>query len=80
MAVGRLMRVFRTLREEHELILKLKGLMPGHRIPPGALIRGAEGLEKFLNKFQSTKELDAVNEKRPSNSLCTVETSDEVIV
>eukprot|EP01054_Gregarina_sp_Poly1_P005200 Gregarina_sp_Poly_1__5199@NODE_2755_length_1756_cov_109_474837_g1641_i1_p2_GENE_NODE_2755_length_1756_cov_109_474837_g1641_i1NODE_2755_length_1756_cov_109_474837_g1641_i1_p2_ORF_typecomplete_len145_score32_54GAD/PF02938_14/5_7e02GAD/PF02938_14/0_85_NODE_2755_length_1756_cov_109_474837_g1641_i113211719 len=66
-AVGRLMRVLRTLREQHELIVRLKGVTPGHRIPPGALIRGEEGLQSELQKFMSAKELDAVNERRPQH-------------
>eukprot|EP01057_Protomagalhaensia_wolfi_P005730 Protomagalhaensia_wolfi_Nauph_80__5729@NODE_68_length_4033_cov_20_317977_g54_i0_p1_GENE_NODE_68_length_4033_cov_20_317977_g54_i0NODE_68_length_4033_cov_20_317977_g54_i0_p1_ORF_typecomplete_len491_score86_20Metallophos/PF00149_28/5_5e37Metallophos_2/PF12850_7/7_2e05_NODE_68_length_4033_cov_20_317977_g54_i05452017 len=64
-AVGRLMRVLRTLREQNELIVRLKGVTPGHRIPPGALIRGEEGLQSELQKFLSAKELDAINERRP---------------
>lgn len=82
------MRVFRTLRQQNELIVQLKGVTPGHRIPPGALLRGVEGLKSGmivrcrsnanytcsdrvffyipeLQKFQSAKELDLLNERRP---------------
>lgn len=64
-SVARLMRVFRTLREQHELIVQLKGVTPGHRIPPGALLKGEEGLKDELEKFQKAKQLDLLNERRP---------------
>lgn len=60
-SVARLMRVFRTLRQQHELIVQLKGVTPGHRIPPGALLKGEEGLKDgaafplpFLYRFHQT--------------------------
>lgn len=67
-AVGRLMRVLRTLREQHELIVKLKGVVPGHKLPTGTLLSGEEGIHNELQKFLSAKELDAVNERRPAGS------------
>lgn len=66
-SVGRLMRVFRTLRKENELIVQLKGCSPGYRIPVGLLLSGKEGLENELEKFTKVKEIDSINEKRPSN-------------
>lgn len=44
-AIGRLARVLRTIREQNELIVKLKGVTPGHRIPAGALLNGEQGLQ-----------------------------------
>lgn len=64
-SVGRLMRVFRTLRKENELIVQLKGCSPGYRIPVGLLLSGKQGLENELEKFTKVKEIDSVNEKRP---------------
>lgn len=64
-SVARLMRVFRTLRQQNELIVQLKGVTPGHRIPPGALLKGEEGLKNELQKFQNAKQLDLLNERRP---------------
>ncbi|PHJ17659.1 protein phosphatase 2b catalytic calcineurin family phosphatse superfamily protein [Cystoisospora suis] len=43
-SVGRLMRVFKTIRQENELIVRLKGCTPGHRIPVGLLLQGREGI------------------------------------
>ncbi|ANQ05894.1 Serine/threonine-protein phosphatase [Plasmodium coatneyi] len=66
-SVGRLMRVFRTLRKENELIVQLKGCSPGYRIPVGLLLQGKEGLENELEKFTKAKQIDSINEKRPPN-------------
>ncbi|SBT86996.1 serine/threonine protein phosphatase 2B catalytic subunit A, putative [Plasmodium malariae] len=66
-SVGRLMRVFRTLRKENELIVQLKGCSPGYRIPVGLLLSGKEGLENELEKFTKVKQIDSINEKRPPN-------------
>ncbi|GAW79006.1 serine/threonine protein phosphatase 2B catalytic subunit A [Plasmodium gonderi] len=66
-SIGRLMRVFRTLRKENELIVQLKGCSPGYRIPVGLLLQGKEGLENELEKFTKVKQIDSINEKRPPN-------------
>uniref|UniRef100_A0A8C9IJ86 Serine/threonine-protein phosphatase n=1 Tax=Piliocolobus tephrosceles TaxID=591936 RepID=A0A8C9IJ86_9PRIM len=66
-SIGRLMRVFRTLRKENELIVQLKGCSPGYRIPVGLLLRGKEGLKNELDNFKKAKEIDSINEKRPEN-------------
>eukprot|EP00922_Rhytidocystis_sp_ex-Travisia-forbesii_P002200 GHVS01003180.1.p1 GENE.GHVS01003180.1~~GHVS01003180.1.p1 ORF type:complete len:179 (+),score=33.31 GHVS01003180.1:3-539(+) len=64
-SVGRLMRVFKTLRQQNELVVQLKGCTPGHRIPVGLLLQGKEGLQNELQKFESAKKIDAMNERRP---------------
>ncbi|CDI81845.1 Serine/threonine-protein phosphatase, related [Eimeria praecox] len=67
-SVGRLMRVFKTIREENELIVQLKGCTPGDRIPVGLLIQGRQGLKDELEKFQNAKQIDAMNERRPDGA------------
>ena len=62
-----LLRMLRTLREEHDLIIKLKGFCPDNKIPKGLLIQGSEGLKSAYEKFMKTKILDSVNEKRPES-------------
>ncbi|KAF8822830.1 protein phosphatase 2B catalytic subunit, calcineurin family phosphatse superfamily protein [Cardiosporidium cionae] len=63
--VGRLMRVFRTLREENELVVQLKDCTPAHRIPVGLLVLGKQGLANHLEEFNNAKKIDAVNERWP---------------
>eukprot|EP00918_Siedleckia_nematoides_P096672 GHVU01212076.1.p1 GENE.GHVU01212076.1~~GHVU01212076.1.p1 ORF type:complete len:508 (+),score=108.41 GHVU01212076.1:110-1633(+) len=66
-AVARLLRFYQTLRKEHELVVQLKGMTPGHRIPPGALLQGKEGLKTELQKFSDVKSIDRINERRPNS-------------
>ena len=45
------MKMFRTLREENELIMKLKGFCPGNKIPRGILMQGPEALKTGKYKY-----------------------------
>ena len=76
-----MMKMFKTLREENELIMKLKGFCPGNKIPRGILMQGPEALKTgillkiifyFFNilafeRYKNAKQLDSVNEKRPNS-------------
>jgi serine/threonine-protein phosphatase 2B catalytic subunit len=42
--MSQMMRAYKTLREDHELIVQLKGLCPGNRIPHGLLMEGRPAL------------------------------------
>jgi len=63
-SVGRMCRIFSTLREEHESIILLKGLAGGS-LPQGILSQGPAAIRKIVVDFKSAKELDKANEKRP---------------
>lgn len=63
-----MMRMFRTLREERELIMKLKGFCPGNKIPKGILIQGAEALKSAFDRYTKVRKMDLVNEQRPKLS------------
>ena len=62
-----LMKMFRTLREERELIMKLKGFCPGNKIPRGILIQGPKALKSALERYKNAKKLDGDNEMMPKN-------------
>ena len=62
-----MMKMYRTLREESELIMKLKGFCPGNKIPKGILIQGPKALKTALERYSKAKQLDAVNEMMPKN-------------
>lgn len=63
-----MLRMLRTIREEQELIIKLKGFCPGNKIPKGILLQGAEALKTAYDRYTKVKSMDAVNEKRPKNN------------
>lgn len=46
LAVTRLLRMYRTLRQDHESILQLKQLTPDNQIPRGLLGKGSEEIQK----------------------------------
>ena len=64
-AVMHMMKIFKTLREEHETVLKLKGICPGHKLAPGLVMQGKAALQSELEKFEKAKFMDALNERRP---------------
>lgn len=63
--IARMARMFKTLRQENESVIKLKGVCPGHRLPPGLLLTGKAGLETELDRFDHAKNVDMINEQRP---------------
>ena len=62
-----LMKMFRTLREERELIMKLKGFCPGNKIPRGIIIQGPKALKSALERYKNAKKLDEDNEMMPKD-------------
>lgn len=57
--------MFATLKNESELLVKLKGMSPDGKIPRGLLLEGRPAIKDALREFQRAKELDKTNEKRP---------------
>ena len=64
-SIGKMAIIFKTLREEHENITKLKGLCPGYKIPPGILSGGAGAIEEAVAQFEKAKKMDRMNEGMP---------------
>jgi len=64
-SIGRMARMFKTLRQENETIIRLKGVCPGHKLAPGMLLAGKEKLQTELDMFQLAETIDAENEIRP---------------
>jgi len=65
--VGRIARMWKTLREENETVIKLKGVCPGHRLKPGLLLAGKDAMESKLDEFTRIRDMDVVNELRPGS-------------
>jgi serine/threonine-protein phosphatase 2B catalytic subunit len=65
LAMGKVARIYKTLREENENILQLKGLAGG-KVPVGILQQGAGAIQQAVTNFEGAKKCDALNEKRPA--------------
>eukprot|EP00413_Alexandrium_margalefii_P013864 CAMPEP_0204540770 /NCGR_PEP_ID=MMETSP0661-20131031/17730_1 /ASSEMBLY_ACC=CAM_ASM_000606 /TAXON_ID=109239 /ORGANISM="Alexandrium margalefi, Strain AMGDE01CS-322" /LENGTH=534 /DNA_ID=CAMNT_0051547427 /DNA_START=24 /DNA_END=1624 /DNA_ORIENTATION=+ len=66
--VARMARMFKTLRQENETVIRLKGVCPGHKLKPGLLLAGKDRLQTELDLFSHAHDIDAVNEMRPGRS------------
>ena len=64
-AMSKMMKMFKTLREDKEIIMQLKGLCPDNKVPKGLIQQGRRALEGALDSFTKAREWDIVNEKRP---------------
>jgi serine/threonine-protein phosphatase 2B catalytic subunit len=64
MAMGKVARMYKTLRQENENVLKLKGLAGGS-LPVGILQQGSGAIQDALTSFDGVKRLDKLNERRP---------------
>jgi serine/threonine-protein phosphatase 2B catalytic subunit len=65
LAVTKILRMYKTLRQESESIVALKQLTPNHKIPLGLLRDGADKIKEVLLSFETAKKADQVNEVRP---------------
>lgn len=57
--------MFTTLREDSELILKIKNISPDGKLPRGILLEGKPAIKNAAKQFNIACELDRENEKRP---------------
>ena len=64
-AMSKMIKIFKTIRDEKETIMQLKGLCPDNKIPIGLIQQGKRALEGALDSFIKAKEWDSINEKRP---------------
>lgn len=65
-AVSKMMKMLKTLREDKEVILQLKGLCPDNKIPRGLLQLGRDAIVGAVDAFRQAKEWDICNERRPN--------------
>eukprot|EP00930_Biecheleria_cincta_P014822 TRINITY_DN1258_c1_g1_i1.p1 TRINITY_DN1258_c1_g1~~TRINITY_DN1258_c1_g1_i1.p1 ORF type:complete len:550 (-),score=116.28 TRINITY_DN1258_c1_g1_i1:175-1761(-) len=66
--IAKMARMFKTLRQENETVVRLKGICPGHRLEPGLLLAGRDKLNSEQDLFSNAQGVDLVNERRPSQS------------
>ncbi len=65
--VARISKMFATLKNESEMLLKIKSMAPDGKIPRGLLLEGRPAIRDALREFANAKELDKVNERRPGH-------------
>jgi len=67
--MSKMMKMFKTLREENESVVQLKGICPDGKVPLGLLLEGKKALEAELldrkDFFTKAKKLDSMNEAMP---------------
>jgi serine/threonine-protein phosphatase 2B catalytic subunit len=64
--LAKMMKMYKTLREENELILKLKGLCNTHKLPRGLLLEGKNAIIDAIEEYGKAKTMDKNSEKRPT--------------
>ena len=67
-SVAKMNKMFTTLREDSELILKIKNISPDGKLPRGLLLEGKPAIKHAAKQFNLAQELDKENEKRPKKS------------
>jgi serine/threonine-protein phosphatase 2B catalytic subunit len=67
-SIARMARMFKTLRQENETVIRLKGVCPGHKLSPGLLLAGKDKLESELDMFSHVRNIDSENELRPEQA------------
>jgi len=65
LAASKVLVMMRTLRNEHDAIVKLKAFSPGHEIPQGLLTQGPQAIQEATGDFTQARKMDRINEKRP---------------
>lgn len=63
--LAKMMKMYKTLREENELILKLKGLCNTKKLPRGLLLEGKNAIIDAIEEYGKAKSIDKASEKRP---------------
>lgn len=64
MAIGRMSRLFRVLRQEAESLSELKA-HTGGKLPSGTLFLGTEGIRQAISTFEEARRADIINEALP---------------
>lgn len=62
---ARMQKMFSTLKDESELLIKIKGMSPDGKIPRGLLLEGRPAIRDSYREFTNAAKLDSINEKLP---------------
>lgn len=64
-AVGKMARLFKSLKNNSEILLEIKEMAPDGKIPRGLLMKGRPAIKDKFKEFLLARDLDKDNEKRP---------------
>jgi serine/threonine-protein phosphatase 2B catalytic subunit len=64
-SIAKMSRMFNVLKEESELLIKIKGMAPDGKIPRGLLLEGRPAIRDSYREFSQAIKLDKKNEKLP---------------
>ena len=64
-SVAKISKMYTVLREDSELILKIKNISPDGKLPRGLLLDGKPAIRHAAKQFNIAQQLDKENEKRP---------------
>ena len=48
LAMSRMMKIFKSLREDSEMVMQLKGLCPDNKVPAGLIMKGKEAMQEEI--------------------------------
>jgi len=65
--MARMQMMFKTLKDESEMLIKIKSMAPDGKIPRGLLLDGRPAIRDSLREFKNASEKDRNNEKMPYN-------------
>lgn len=63
--IAKMARMFKTMRQENETVLRLNGACPGHRLEAGLLLANKDKLATKGERFGLVADVDLRNEMRP---------------
>jgi len=66
LAVSKLLRMYKLLRQEHDAIVQLKQLAGTAKLKVGLLSQGSAGIKQEIASFEDARSADRVHERRPS--------------
>jgi serine/threonine-protein phosphatase 2B catalytic subunit len=67
--VAKMQRMFKTMRQQNESVLKLSGMVPGHKLDPGLLLGSKNGeVPTESDMFANARHVDMQNERMPTNA------------
>ncbi|MES1909939.1 MAG: hypothetical protein MHM6MM_002617 [Cercozoa sp. M6MM] len=75
-SITRMMRIYKMLRQENDVIVRLKQLTPSGRLPVGILHLGKEAMQRSIDTFSAARTADHANEAMPTVEQLEVEGDD----